>query len=106
MGSHIDEALLRDGAVFFVPALRDEFQKYLENYGIDNVKSYRSRSLVARLQKRYEVNGKCKIIVVPQKGCSSLVCSADLSMACMFIKLKELKEIIEEVEEKKKVKMK
>ena len=36
-------------------------------------------------------------MIVPQKkGCSSLVCSADLSIGCMLAKLKQLKETVEE----------
>lgn len=54
--------------------------------------------MVAHLQRLYEVDGKCKIMVVPQKGCSSLVCSADLNIGCMLTKLKELKETAEESE--------
>ena len=96
--SRIDEPLFKDGAVFFVTALRDEFRTYLENHGVDNANSYRSQSLVARLKSYYEVDGNCKIMVVPQKGCSSLVCSAELNIGCMLIKLKELKETAEEAE--------
>uniref|UniRef100_UPI00358FC7DF uncharacterized protein n=1 Tax=Myxine glutinosa TaxID=7769 RepID=UPI00358FC7DF len=96
--SRIDEPLFRDGAIFFVTALRDEFRKYLENHGVDDVNSYRSQSLVARLKRHYEVDGNCKIMVVPQKGCSSLVCSAELNIGCMLTKLKELKETAEEAE--------
>ena len=96
--SRIHEPLFRDGAVFFVTALRDEFRKYLKNHGVDSVNSYRSQSLVARLKSHYEVDGTCKIMVVPQKGCSSIVCSADLNIGCMLTKLKELKETAEEAE--------
>ena len=96
--SRIDEPLFRDGAVFFVTVLRDEFHKYLENHGVGNAKSYRSQSLVARLQRHYEVDGICKIMVVPQKGCSSLICSANLSIGCMIAKLKQLKETAEEAQ--------
>jgi len=96
--SHIDEPLFRDDAVFFVTALRDEFRKYLESHGVENVESYRSQCLVARLQSHYEADGNCKIMVVPQKGCSSLICSADLSIGCMLAKLKQLKEKSEDAE--------
>lgn len=96
--SRIDEPLFRHGSVFFVTALRDEFRKYLKNHGIDNATSYRSQSLVARLKGHYTVDGNSKIMVVPQKGCSSLICSADLNIGCLLTKLKELKEKAEEAE--------
>lgn len=41
--------------------------------------------------------------VVPQRGCSSLVCSADLNISCMLKKLKELKDIAEEAEYEEEV---
>lgn len=96
--SRIDGPLFKDGAVFFITVLRDEFRKYLANHGVDNAISYRSQSLVTRLKRYYEVDGNCKIMVVPQKGCSCLVCSAELSIGCMLTKLKELKETAQEAD--------
>ena len=37
-------------------------------------------------------------MVVPHKGCSSLICSAYLNISCLLTKLKELKEKAEEAE--------
>ena len=96
----IDEPIFKDGAIFFVTALRDEFRKYLENHGVENVQSYRSQSLVSRLQRHYEEDGNYKIIVVPQRRCSSLIFSAKLSIGYMLAKLKQLKETVEEGEYK------
>ena len=105
--SRIVKTLFRDGAIFFLTALRDEFRTYLENHGVEGVKSYRSRALVARLQRHYDVDGNCKIMIVPQKkGCSSLVCSADLSIGCMLAKLKQLKGRLKRESITKKVKTK
>ena len=37
--SCLDESLFRDGAIFFVTVLRNEFRQSLETHGGDNVKS-------------------------------------------------------------------
>lgn len=44
------------------------------------------------------MNGSCKIMVVPQMGCSSLICSANLTIGYMLSKLKQLKETVKETE--------
>lgn len=88
--SRIDEPLFKDNDIFCVTALRDGFCKYLESHGVHNVTSYRSQYLIAHLRRHYEVGGNCKIMVVPQKGCSSLICSAKMNFGCMLSKLKEL----------------
>lgn len=49
--SRIHKPLLKNDAVFFVTALRDEFREYLKDYGVVDVETYRSQSLLARLQK-------------------------------------------------------
>ena len=40
----LDDSLFRDGAIFFVTILRNEFRKSQETHGVDNVKSDWSQS--------------------------------------------------------------
>ena len=90
----IDEPLFKDGSIFFMTTLRDKYRLYLIEQGVDDAQSYRSQSLIARIEKEYGD----RIMVVPQRGSSSLICSAELSIGCLMTKLKELKERVDEEE--------
>jgi hypothetical protein len=90
----IDEPLFKDGSIFFMTTLRDKYRLYLIEQGVDDAQSYRSQSLRARIETEYGD----RIMVVPQRGSSSLICSAELSIGCLMTKLKELKERVDEEE--------
>ena len=90
--SEIDEKLFGQGSVFYVSHLRDKYRTWLSDQGVEAAFSYRSGKLINRMQKYY----KERVMVVPQKGTSSLLCSSELSVVCVLAEVRKFKEQLRE----------
>jgi len=98
LASEIDDSLFKDGGVFFITTLLHTFHKHLTDCGIKTAIAYRAQSLKLRLQNYYTCDSGCRIMIVPQKGTSSLVCSSDISVGRLMAQVRELKQTLTEEE--------
>jgi len=96
--SQIDGPMLQDGSVFFVTTLRKRYRECLAAHGVENASSYRSQALIGRLRKYYTTDQGCRIMVVPQKGTSSLICSSAISIGNLMKQVTKLKQDLDEAD--------
>ena len=77
--SEIQDALMKDQAVYFITQLRNGYGEILAEKGLDNAFSYRSD----RLQRRLLDDFSSSIQIVSQRGKPNLVCSSTFTVSEM-----------------------
>ena len=77
---------LNQGQVFYTSDLCAKYKEFLRQREI--ITSYKTNNLIQRFYSHYGPN----IQIVPQKGTSSILCSADISVAQLFKEIGKLQE--------------
>lgn len=90
--SEIEEKVLNEHSVYFISQLRDKVRQLLMDKKVDNVCMYTSKKLVKQLENFVGD----KVVIVPQVGTSSLLCSSALSLATVLAEVKTLKSSLDE----------
>jgi len=91
--SYIDGALSHDpNDIIFLSSLRDKYRAWLSDSGA-SLSSSRSSSIKKKIEHYYRQHGS-PIMIVPQRGQSSIICSSDMSIGYLLAKVASMKDEI------------
>ena len=95
LGEMIDKPLFNESSVFLLKTMRDKYRVLFRDNGVSNWESYRSSQLKKHLQMHYREKNS----FLPREGGSDFVCSSQLAIGDVLVKVKELQESPQQVDE-------